>query len=112
MSYYEREREEWFLVLIIQGTYRVSKQMLGFRNEFLSFLFVSDILLRKRRKRKMYEDIFIYVLSKRQIVKIAEGSGDNLDGGDYANGYVDYIYYEQYAIEDGFPDVLSGNSSI
>ena len=56
----------------------------------------------------MYEDIFIYVLSKRQIVKIAEGSGDNLDNGDYANGYVDYIYYEQYAIEDGFPDVDGG----
>lgn len=57
---------------------------------------------------KMYDDIFVYVPSMHQIVKIAEGSGDNLDEGDYAAGYVDYIYYEQYAVKDGFPDVDGG----
>ena len=56
----------------------------------------------------MYDSIFIYVPSVRQIVKIAEGSGDSLDENDLAQGYVDYIYYEQYAVKDGFPDVDGG----
>ena len=56
----------------------------------------------------MYDSIFIYVPSFRQIVKIAEGSGDSLDENDLAQGYVDYIYYEQYAVKDGFPDVDGG----
>lgn len=56
----------------------------------------------------MYDSIFIYVPSFRQIVKIAEGSGDNLDDDDYAAGYVDYIYYEQYAIRERFPEVDGG----
>lgn len=56
----------------------------------------------------MYDGIFIYVPSVRQIVKIAEGSGDSLDENDLAQGYVDYIYYEQYAVKDGFPDVDGG----
>lgn len=56
----------------------------------------------------MYDSIFIYIPSVRQIVKIAEGSGDSLDENDYEQGYVDYIYYEQYAVKDGFPDVDGG----
>lgn len=56
----------------------------------------------------MYDTIFVYVPSVHQILKIAEGSGDNLDDSDYAAGYVDYIYYEQYDIGDGFPDVDGG----
>ena len=56
----------------------------------------------------MYDNIFIYVPSVRQIVKIAEGSGDSLDENDLAQGYVDYIYYEQYEVKDGFPDVDGG----
>lgn len=56
----------------------------------------------------MYDNIFIYVPSVRQIVKIAEGSGDSLDENDLAQGYVDYIYYEQYTVKDGFPDVDGG----
>lgn len=56
----------------------------------------------------MYDNIFFYVPSVRQIVKIAEGSGDSLDENDLAQGYVDYIYYEQYAVKDEFPDVDGG----
>lgn len=56
----------------------------------------------------MYDNIFIYIPSVRQILKIAEGSGDSLDENDLAQGYVDYIYYEQYAVKDGFPDVDGG----
>lgn len=56
----------------------------------------------------MYDNIFIYVPSTRQIIKIAEGSGDNLCDEDLEMGYVDYIYYEQYDIKDGFPDVDGG----
>lgn len=41
-----------------------------------------------------YEDVFIYVPSVRQILRIAEGNGMNLLEEDEAEGYVDYIYYD------------------
>ena len=65
-------------------------------------------MMKKKEVVNLYDDIFIYVPSMRQIVKIAEGSGDSLDDSDYAAGYVDYIYYEQYAVKDGFPDIDGG----
>ena len=43
----------------------------------------------------MFDDVYIYVPSEQQIIKISEGSGDNLSEEDMAEGYVDYIYYEQ-----------------
>ena len=43
-----------------------------------------------------YSDIFIFVPEERQVIHIAEGSGDNLLTEDIENGYVDYIYYDQY----------------
>ena len=64
--------------------------------------------MKEKEVANMYDDIFIYVPSVHQIVKIAEGSGDSLDNEDLAAGYVDYIYYEQYAVKDGFPDVDGG----
>lgn len=45
-----------------------------------------------------YNDIFIFVPEMRQIIRIAEGSGDNLLKEDIENGYVDYIYYDQYEL--------------
>lgn len=54
------------------------------------------------------EDIFIYVPSVNQIVMIAEGTGDNLLGEDIAQGYVDYINYEQYSVEQDFPQMDGG----
>lgn len=45
-----------------------------------------------------YSDIFIFIPEKRQVIRIAEGSGDNLLHEDIKNGYVDYIYYDQYEL--------------
>lgn len=56
----------------------------------------------------MFDDVYIYVPSEQQIIRIAEGSGDNLTDEDMDAGYVDYIYYEQYSREAGFPEVDGG----
>ena len=56
----------------------------------------------------MFDDVYIYVPSEQQIIRIAEGSGDNLTEEDMNTGYVDYIYYEQYSREAGFPEVDGG----
>lgn len=53
-------------------------------------------------------DIFIYVQTKRQIVRIDEGSGDNLTDDDIAQGYIDYIYYEVYNVQQDFPETDGG----
>lgn len=47
----------------------------------------------------MFDTIYIYVSGVKQIVKISEGSGDNLNDEDMEAGYVDYIYYEQYVMD-------------
>ena len=56
----------------------------------------------------MFDTIFIYVPSMKQIVRISEGSGDNLLDEDIEAGYVDYIYYEQHRVEIDFPELDSG----
>ena len=56
----------------------------------------------------MFDSIFIYVPDKKQIIRISEGSGDNLHGVDVELGYVDYIYYEQFAREFSLPEVDGG----
>lgn len=55
-----------------------------------------------------YNDIFIYVPTMRQIIRIDEGSGDNLTDDDIAQGYVDYIYYEVYNVQQDLPEVDGG----
>ena len=55
-----------------------------------------------------FNAIFIYVQTKRQIIRIDEGSGDNLTDDDIAQGYVDYIYYEVYNVEQDFPEIDGG----
>ena len=55
-----------------------------------------------------YNDIFIYVPTKKQIIRIDEGSGDNLTDDDIAQGYVDYIYYEVYNVQQDLPEVDGG----
>ena len=55
-----------------------------------------------------YNDIFIYVPTMRQIIRIDEGSGDNLTNDDIAQGYVDYIYYEVYNVQQDLPEVDGG----
>ena len=54
-----------------------------------------------------FNDIFIYVQAMRQIIRIDEGSGDNLTD-DVAQGYVDYIYYEVYNLQQDLPEVDGG----
>ena len=46
----------------------------------------------------MFDTIYIFVPEMKQIVKISEGSGDNLLDEDIEAGYVDYIYYDTYAM--------------
>lgn len=37
-----------------------------------------------------------------------EGSGDNLTDDDIEQGYVDYIYYEVYNVQQDFPEIDGG----
>lgn len=55
-----------------------------------------------------FNDVFIYVQTKKQIVRIDEGSGDNLTDDDIEQGYVDYIYYEVYNVQQDFPETDGG----
>ena len=56
----------------------------------------------------MYETIFVYVPSAKQIIRISEGTGDNLLDEDIANGYVDYIYYDIHDVSIGLPEIDGG----
>lgn len=56
----------------------------------------------------MFNTMYIFVPDAQQIVQISEGSGDNLTDEDIAEGYVDYIYYEQYELEPGVPEIDGG----
>ena len=55
-----------------------------------------------------FNDIFIYVQAMKQIIRIAEGSGDNLTDDDISKGYIDYIYYDVYNVQQDFPEVDGG----
>ena len=55
-----------------------------------------------------FNDIFIYVPTMRQIIRIDEGSGDNLTNDDIDQGYIDYIYYEIYNVQQDLPEVDGG----
>lgn len=55
-----------------------------------------------------YNDIFIYVQAMKQIIRIAEGSGDNLTNDDISKGYIDYIYYDVYNVQQDLPEVDGG----
>ena len=56
----------------------------------------------------MFNTIHIFVPEHKQIIRISEGTGDNLLEEDIANGYVDYIYYEQYEVGVDIRDVDGG----
>ena len=55
-----------------------------------------------------FNDIFIYVQAMKQIIRIAEGSGDNLTDDDISQGYIDYIYYNVYNVQQDLPEVDGG----
>lgn len=56
----------------------------------------------------MFDSIYIYVPEAKQIIKISEGSGDNLLDEDMEAGYVDYIYYEQYVMDPDMRETDGG----
>ena len=56
----------------------------------------------------MFDTIHIYVPEAKQIVRISEGTGDNLLDEDMDAGYVDYIYYEQYELGPDIREVDGG----
>ena len=56
----------------------------------------------------MFNPVYIYIPSKKQIIRIAEGTGDNLLDEDIKAGYVDYIYYDQHNLEVAIPEVDGG----
>ena len=56
----------------------------------------------------MFDSIYIYVPEAKQIIKISEGSGDNLLDEDIEAGYVDYIYYDTYSVADDIRETDGG----
>ena len=49
------------------------------------------------------EKIWLKEKDTGYLIRAAEGTGDNLDEDDIAEGYVDYIYYDEFAsIEDAY----------
>lgn len=60
------------------------------------------------KMQQRYSDIFIFVPEMRQLIRIAEGNGSNLLAEDIENGYVDYIYYDQYELGTDMPEVDGG----
>lgn len=56
----------------------------------------------------MFDEIYIYVPSKKQIIRITEGSGDNLTDDDLDQRYIDYIYYETHSLKQDLPEVDGG----
>lgn len=55
-----------------------------------------------------YGDLYIFIPEMKQIIRIAEGIGDNLLSEDIEEGYVDYIYYEQHELSQDFPEIDGG----
>lgn len=60
------------------------------------------------RKPEGYEDLFIFVPEARQVIRISEGTGDNLSWEDREKGYVDYIYYDQHELGMDMPMAEGG----
>lgn len=60
------------------------------------------------RKSEGYGDLFIFVSEMKQVIRIGEGTGDNLLWEDREKGYVDYIYYDQHELSIDMPVVEGG----
>lgn len=55
-----------------------------------------------------YTDIYVYVPEEKEIIYISEGTGDNLLREDIAEGYVDYINYTIYDLDNGIEESDGG----
>lgn len=79
-------------------------------NKYVSKYYTSDpaeVIFSEQcfgKKEAGYDDVYVYVPEKRQIVFISEGTGDNLSSEDMDDGYVDYINYEVYSMDDGISE--------
>lgn len=62
-----------------------------------------DFIFGRFRKPEGYDDLFVFIPDEKQIIRIAEGTGDNLLPEDSRQGYTDYIYFDQHALEDDMP---------
>lgn len=60
------------------------------------------------KKPEGYNALFVFIPKTKQIIRITEGCGDNLLLEDIKDGYVDYIYYEQYELDVDMPEVDGG----
>lgn len=45
-------------------------------------------------------NLVIYYKDKGELISISEGDGSNLSSEDEANGFVDYLYYDVYDIQN------------
>lgn len=60
------------------------------------------------KEPERYGNLFIFVPETRQVIRISEGTGDNLLWEDREKGYVDYIYYDQHELGIDMPVVEGG----
>ena len=60
------------------------------------------------KKLEGYGDLFIFVPEMKQVIRISEGTGDNLLWEDRGKGYVDYIYYDQHELSMDMPVAEGG----
>lgn len=69
---------------------------------------INKLMGRENNFNPAYNDIYVFIPATKHIIKIAEGTGDNLNNEDYAKGYVDYIDYTAYQMEEEFPEYDGG----
>lgn len=60
------------------------------------------------KEPERYGDLFIFVPEMKQVIRISEGTGDNLLWEDREKGYVDYIYYDQHELSMDMPVAEGG----
>lgn len=63
-----------------------------------------NLIYDSRIKKDPLKDVFIFIPTCMQIIRIAEGIGDNLLHEDIEEGYVDYLIYEIYDLDQGMPE--------
>ncbi|MCM1222194.1 MAG: hypothetical protein NC548_47765 [Lachnospiraceae bacterium] len=71
----------------------------------------SDVLWSENslgHKPEGFNDLYVFIPEKKQIIQISEGTGDNLLPEDITDGYVDYIYYEQYQLSPNIENIDGG----
>lgn len=68
-------------------------------------IYTDGCFIQKSKEYEGYDDLFIFVPETKQIIHIAEGTGDNLLQEYINEGFVDYIIYEQYVLKSDIPKI-------